>query len=81
MEVVKFTISDFNEKLTEIFDTADSMTEYNDFRDIIKQIIFYGLIREDEERMQSKDVLDGNTLYDKSISLNATLKNNQHPDI
>ena len=39
MEVEKFTLSDFNEKLIEILDTADSMREYNNVRDNIKQVI------------------------------------------
>ena len=76
-----WTLSDFNEKLIEIFDTADSMREYNKVRDNIKQVILNDLIREDEERMQSMDVLDENTLYNTSFSLNATLKHDQHPDI
>ena len=39
MEVETFTLSDFNEKPIEIFDTADSMEEYNTVRDNIKQVI------------------------------------------
>ena len=39
MEVETFTLSDFNEKPIEIFDTADSMREYNTVRDNIKQVI------------------------------------------
>ena len=50
------------------------MREYNKVRDNIKQVILDDLIREDEQRMQSKDVLDDNTLYNKSFSPNATLK-------
>ena len=68
-----FNLSDFYEKLIEIFDTADSMREYRNVRDI-KQVILNDLIREYEERMQSKNVLDDNTLNNKSLSLNATLK-------
>ena len=36
MDLEKFTLSGFNEKLIEIFDTADSMREYNNVRDNIK---------------------------------------------
>ena len=77
MEVEKFTLSDFNAKLIVIFDTANSMREYNNVRDHIKQVILDDLIREDGERMQSKDVLDDDTLYNKSFSLNSTLKHDQ----
>ena len=37
MDVEKITLSDFNEKLIEIFDTADSMREYNKVRDNIRK--------------------------------------------
>ena len=43
------------------------MKEYNNVRDNFKQVILNDLIREDEERMQSKDVLDDNTLCNKII--------------
>ena len=62
MQEEKFTLSEFNEKLIEIFDTADSMREYNKVRDNIKQVILINLICDDEERMQSKDALDDKTL-------------------
>ena len=52
MEVEKFTLSDFNEKLIEILDTADSMREYTNVRDNNKQVVLDDLIREGEERMQ-----------------------------
>ena len=59
------------------------MREYNNVWDNIKQVILDNRIREDEQRimMKSKDVLDDNTLYTKSFSLNAPLKHDQHPDI
>jgi len=69
MEVEKFTLPDFNEKLLEIFDTADTMREYDNFRDNIKQDLLNDLISEDEERMQATDVLDDTTLYSKLFSL------------
>ena len=81
MNVEKFTLSDFNDRLIEIFDTAESMREYNDVRDNIKQVILNDQIRGDEKRMQSKDALDENFLYNRSCSLDATLKHDQHPEI
>ena len=65
----------------EIVDNADTRREYDNVRDNIKPVILNDLIREDEERMQAKDILVDDTLYNKSFSLNATLKHDQSPDI
>ena len=48
------------------FETTESMTEYNNIRDTIEEIIFSNIIREDELRNLSKDVLNGDILHNRS---------------
>ncbi len=51
-------------------------------QDNLKEIILNGLIQEDsdEERMQTKDLLDDPKTYDRSYSLPTTLEHDKYPE-
>ena len=54
--VEHITVQEFKQKLDDIYRTTESPTQFYSIHDNIKEIIMNDLIREDEEKMRSKDV-------------------------
>ena len=54
----KITADHYNERLEEIFNRTKSMKEYDSMKENIQIIIMEELIREDQERIPAKDLLD-----------------------
>ena len=56
MFVEHITVQEFKQKLDDIYRTTESPTQFYSIHNSIKEIIMNDLIREDEEKMRSKDV-------------------------
>ena len=56
MFVEHITVNDLKKKLNEIYSSTESMNQYNEIQDNLKEIILRDLIREDEEKMRQKSI-------------------------
>jgi hypothetical protein len=64
MYVQHITVDEFKKKLDSIYRSTESPSQFYSIHDNIKDIILKDLIREDEERMQSKDIWKDKQAYD-----------------
>ena len=80
MYVEQITVQEFKQKLDDIYRTTESPTQFYSVHDNIKEIIMNDLIREDEEKMRSKDVWKNQTTYDRSFNLPDVLEHDKHPE-
>ena len=65
------SMTDF--RLEEIFATSKSMQEYDSIRENIQKIFMEQLIREDQKKMSSNQVLQDTGRYDRAYSFTASL--------
>ena len=80
MFVEHITVQEFKQKLDDIYRTTESPTQFYSIHDNIKEIIMNDLIREDEERMRSKDVWKSQSTYDRSFPLPEVLEHDKYPE-
>jgi hypothetical protein len=80
MFVEHITFQEFKQKLDDIYRTTESPTQFYSIHDNIKEIIMNDLIREDEERMRSKDVWKSQSTYDRSFQLPEVREHDKHPE-
>ena len=79
--VEQITVSDFNAKLEQIFDTTASQEDYDSVRDNIEKIIMEELIRDEEEKLKTKSSFQDTGSYDRLYSFSAALVHDTHPDV
>ena len=80
MFVEHTTVQVFKQKLDDIYRTTESPTQFYSIHNKIKEIIMNDLIREDEEKVRSKDVWKSQTAYDRSFPLPEVLEHDKHPE-
>ena len=80
MFVEHISVQEFKKKLDDIYRSTESPTQFYSIHYSIKEIIMNDLIREDEERMRSKDVWKSQSTYDRSFSLSEVLEHDKHPE-
>ena len=80
MYVQHITVDEFKKKLDSIYRSTESPSQFCSIHDNIKDIILKDLIREDEERMQSKDIWKDKQAYDRSFSFPEILEHDKYPE-
>ena len=80
MFVEHVIVNDVKKKLNEIYSSTESMSQYNEIQDNLKEIILRDLIREDEEKMRQKSIWKDNQMYDRSYSFPEVLEHDKYPE-
>ena len=79
--VEQITVADLKKKMTQIYNTTESMDRFIKYHEGLKEIIMEDLLRQDNERMRAKqDVLNDTQTYDRSYPMPEILEHDQHPD-
>ncbi len=68
-------MAEFKAKIDEIYRSTESLSQYNSLRLVCKN----DLIRADEERMRSKDVLEDHQTYNRSFSCPEVFQHDKYP--
>jgi len=71
------TVDEFKKKLDTIYRSTELPSQFYSVYDSIRDIILKDLIREDEERMQTKDVWKDHQTYDRSFSFPEVLEHDK----
>ena len=80
MFVEHITVDEFKRKPDNIYQSTTSRSKFYSMQDNIKEIILNELIRGDEERMRTNDMLNDPRTYDRSDSLPEVLEHDKYPD-
>jgi hypothetical protein len=80
MFVEHITVEEFKKRLDSIYQSTASPNKFYSMQENLKEIILNELIREDEERMRTKDMLNDSSTYDRSYSFPEILEHDKYPD-
>jgi hypothetical protein len=80
MYVEHITVDEFKKKLDTIYRSTELPSQFYSVHDNIRDIILNDLIREYEERMQTKDVWTDHQTHDISFPFPEVLKHDKYPE-
>ncbi len=80
MFVEHIAVDEFKKKIDTIFRSTELPSQFYSVHDNIRDIILKDLIREDEERMQTKDVWKDHQTYDRSFLFPEVLEHDKYPE-